>query len=54
MLFSGNEFNDKDAEAIADGIRQTKTLRSLNLCQNAIQDRGGEAIADAMGEGIHN
>ena len=54
MSFSGNEFNDKDAEAIADGIRQTKTLRSLNLCQNAIQDRGGEDIAAALGEDIHN
>lgn len=49
-VLKGNDFNDKDAEQIADGIRQTNTLRSLNLSQNAFQERGGEDIAAALGE----
>lgn len=49
-VLKGNDFNDKDAEQIADGIRQTNTLRSLNLSQNAFQERGGEDIAGALGK----
>lgn len=49
-FLKGNDFNDKDAEQIADGIRQTNTLRSLNLSQNAFQERGGEDIAGALGK----
>ena len=44
-----NKIGDRGAIAIADYVRKAdKTLTSLELERNAIQDEGGEALLKAM------
>ncbi|KAJ3318706.1 hypothetical protein HDV06_007100 [Boothiomyces sp. JEL0866] len=48
LILSGNEFGDKEATFIADGIRQNQFLQVLDISRNDIGDIGGIALGNGL------
>ncbi|KAJ3313882.1 hypothetical protein HDV04_001443 [Boothiomyces sp. JEL0838] len=51
LILSGNEFGDKEATFIAEGLRQNQFLQVLDISRNDIGDIGGIALGNGL---VHN
>ena len=49
---SGNDNEDEGAEAIAEALKVTAVLTTLNLADNSIGYEGAKAIADSLKSGM--